>query len=48
MNEYLIKNLKLSPMECDEFWTFVKKSKRRLTPKAEMALRSVMHVYTHA
>jgi len=23
MNEYLLKKLKLTPMECDEFWTFV-------------------------
>ena len=44
MNEYLIKNLKLTPTECDEFWTFLKKSKRKLTPKAEIALRSVMRV----
>ena len=46
MNGYLIKNLKLSPTECDEFWTFVKKSKRRLTFKAQIALKSVMHGYT--
>ena len=46
MSEYLIKNLKLSPMECDEFWTFVK-NKRGLTPKSEMALKSAMHGYTH-
>ena len=48
MNEYLIKNLKLTPMECDEFWTFVKKSKRRLTPKAAIVLKSVLHGYTRA
>ena len=48
MNEYLIKNLKLSQMECDEFWTFLKKNKRKLTPKAEIALKSVMRGATHA
>jgi len=42
MNQYLIRNLKLTPSECDEFWTFLKKSKRRLTPKAEIALNLVM------
>jgi hypothetical protein len=26
MNTYLIKNLSFSKYECDEFWTFVKKS----------------------
>ena len=46
MNVYLIKNLKLSPTECDEFWTFVKKNKRRLTFKAQIALKSVMPGYT--
>ena len=46
MNEYLIKNLKLTPIECDELWAFVKKSKRRLTPKAEISLKSAMHGYT--
>ncbi|MBI2774392.1 hypothetical protein HYX58_00065 [Candidatus Dependentiae bacterium] len=46
MNEYLIKKLKLTPMECDEFWAFVKKSKRKLTPKAEIALRLVVHMDT--
>ncbi|MFH7836260.1 MAG: hypothetical protein QXL51_06665 [Candidatus Aenigmatarchaeota archaeon] len=27
MNEILIKNLRLTPIECDELWTFVKKRK---------------------
>ena len=48
MNEYLTKNLKLTPTECDEFWTFVKKSKRKLTPKAQIALKSVVNMYTPA
>jgi len=27
MNDYLIKNLGLTPLECDELWSFVKKTK---------------------
>ena len=29
MNEYLIKNLRLTAFECDELWSFVKKNKKR-------------------
>jgi len=29
MNDLLTKELKLTPIECDEFWTFVKKTKER-------------------
>ena len=47
MNQYLIQNLKLTPMECDEFWTFIKKNKRKLTPKAEISLRLVLSMSTH-
>jgi len=46
MTEYLVKKLNLSPMECDEFWSFVKKSKRTLSPKAKLALKSVMSTDT--
>ena len=28
MNEYLIKTLALTPVECDELWNFVKKTKK--------------------
>ena len=28
MNEYLIKTLRLTPLECDELWSFVKKTKK--------------------
>ncbi|MEM4058716.1 MAG: hypothetical protein QXZ12_08370 [Thermoplasmata archaeon] len=41
MNDILIKNLRLTPIECDELWTFVKK--RKLTPSAQIALKNVMH-----
>ncbi|MCW1311438.1 MAG: hypothetical protein QW260_06825 [Thermoproteota archaeon] len=33
MNDILIKNLRLTPIECDELWKFVRK-KRKLTPSA--------------
>ena len=38
---YLMKNLNLSQYECDEFWTFVKKKRRRLSEKARLSLRQV-------
>jgi transposase-like protein len=41
MNTYLIKNLNLSQYECDEFWTFVKKKRKRLSEKALLSLRLV-------
>jgi transposase-like protein len=34
VNEILTKDLKLSDIEVDEFWTFVKKSKRKWSPAA--------------
>lgn len=43
MNELLITDLELTPIECDEFWTFVKKNKRKLSPKAQIELKKVMH-----
>ena len=30
VNEFLLKDVKLSPIEIDELWTFVKKNKRKL------------------
>jgi hypothetical protein len=41
MNAYLIKNLNLSQYECDEFWTFVKKKRKRLSEKARLSLKLV-------
>ena len=41
MNEYLIKDLGLTPLECDEFWSFVKKNKRTLSPAAKIGLNKV-------
>ena len=46
MNNFLIKNLGLTPIECDELWSFVKKNKRKLTPAAQIGLRKVTRGYT--
>ena len=42
MNDYLIENLKLTPFECDEFWSFVKKNRRTLSPAAQLSLKKVI------
>jgi len=42
MNNYLIRNLNLTPLECDELWTMVKKNRKRLSPAAQIALKKVM------
>jgi len=42
MNDYLIRNLELTPCECDELWSFVKKNKRKLTIAAQLGLKKVM------
>ena len=42
MNTCLIKNLGLSQFECDEFWTFVKKKRKRLSEKAQLSLKLVI------
>ncbi len=41
ISNYLIKDLGLSAYEVDEFWSFVKKSKRKLSPIAKRKLRQV-------
>ena len=48
MNEYLIKTLRLTPLECDELWSFVKKNKKILNPAAQTGLARVMHGSTTA
>ncbi len=48
MNDYLIENLELTPFECDELWSFVKKNKRRLSPAAQLGLKKVMRGFTPA
>jgi len=42
LNDFLIIDVELTPVECDEFWTFVKKNKRKLSPKAQIGLKKVM------
>lgn len=32
VNEFLLKDVKLSPVEIDELWTFIKKNKKKLKP----------------
>jgi len=46
MNDYLIENLELTPFECDELWTFIKKSKRKLSTTAQSGLKKVICGYT--
>ena len=48
MNDYLIRNLKLTPFECDELWSVVKKNRRRLSERARLGLKRVMRGYTPA
>ena len=49
MNNYLIKNLNLTPFECDELWDMVKKNRKRLSVMAQMGLKKmVMHGSTPA
>ncbi len=48
MNEYLIHNLGLTTLECDEFWSFVKKNKRKLSPAAKINLKKVTCGHTPA
>ena len=46
MNEYLIENLGLTPVECNELWTFIEKSKRKLGTEARNGLKKVICGYT--
>ena len=48
MNAYFIKELKLTPFECDELWSMIKKNRRKLSEKAQLGLKKVMRGYTHA
>lgn len=42
ITDFLIKNLGLSTYEVDEFWSMVKKNKKRLSPTARREIRKVM------
>lgn len=46
LNDYLIKNVGLTPFECDELWTMVKKNRRKLSVRAQLGLKRVMPGYT--
>lgn len=41
MTDYLVHDLDLSSYEVDEFWTFIKKTKRKLTSQARSGLSKV-------
>ncbi len=45
-NEFFLKDIKLSPIEVDEIWTFVKKSKRKLDKKTIRMLNRVTVTHT--
>lgn len=48
MNEYLIRNLGLTPFECYELWSMVKKNRKTLSPAAQIGLKKAVHGSTHA
>ena len=41
MNKYLISNLGLTPFECDELWSIVKKNRKKLSLTAQLGLKKV-------
>ena len=41
MNEYLIREIELTPFECDELWAMVKKNRKRLSQAAQIGLKKV-------
>lgn len=48
MTDYLVHNLELSSYEVDEFWTFIKKTKRKLSIQAQHGLSKVSNGVIHA
>ena len=46
ITDFLVKNLGLSTYEVDEFWTFVKKNKKKLSPIARREIAKVMRGHT--
>ncbi|MDY6864823.1 MAG: hypothetical protein SVY15_02450 [Halobacteriota archaeon] len=47
MNEYLLHDIGLTPFECDELWSTVKKNRRRLSESAQIGLKKVTAGHTH-
>jgi transposase-like protein len=43
MTDYLVENLELTPFECDELWSMVKKNRKKLSTLAQLSLKKVMH-----
>ena len=48
VSEMLIRNLSLGQYELDELWSFIKKSRKKLSTKAQLGLKKVMRGYTPA
>jgi len=48
VSEMLIRNLSLGQFELDELWSFIKKSRRKLSQKAQLGLKKVMRGYMPA
>lgn len=48
MNDYLIKNVGLTPFECDELWGMVKKNRKKLSVTARLGLKKVTPGFTPA
>jgi transposase-like protein len=45
-NEYFIKDLKLTPIEVDEMWSFVKKNKRTVKNNSSKTVKKATHIVT--
>ena len=45
-NDFLLKDVKLGVHEIDELWSFVKKNKRKLSPRASRMLKRVTRTAT--
>ena len=48
MNDYLIRDVGLTPFECDELWGMVKKNRKKLSIRAQLGLKKVMRGFTLA
>ncbi len=48
MTDYLVHNLNLDSYEVDEFWTFIKKTKKKLSTQAKIGLSKVSNGVIHA
>jgi transposase-like protein len=48
VNETLLKDVNLDKFEADEFWSFVKKNKKKLSREAESSLLKVMRGHTQS